>query len=56
MIPIGGKAVHNTMYEEEVLQVVRIMSPKHVTPCHYNCPAFFSKRIIQPMKKCSNLK
>ena len=43
MIPIGGKAVHNTMDEEEALQAVRIMKPKLVIPCHYNCPAFFSK-------------
>ncbi|MBA7676468.1 hypothetical protein ES703_84709 [subsurface metagenome] len=43
MIPIGGKAVHNTMDEEEALQAVRIMSPKLVIPCHYNLPAFFSK-------------
>ena len=43
MIPIGGKTVHNTMDEEEALQAVRIMKPKLVIPCHYNCPAFFSK-------------
>lgn len=43
MIPIGGKAVHNTMDEEEALQAIRIMKPKLVIPCHYNCPAFFSK-------------
>ena len=44
MIPIGGKAVHNTMNENEALQAVQIMKPKHVIPCHYNCPAFFSKK------------
>ena len=44
MIPIGGKAVHNTMDEKEALQAVRIMHPKLVIPCHYNCPAFFSKK------------
>ena len=44
MIPIGGKAVHNTMDEEEALQAVRIMRPKLVIPCHYNCQAFFSKK------------
>jgi len=43
MIPIGGKAVHNTMDVEEALQAVRMMRPKLVIPCHYNCPAFFSK-------------
>jgi len=44
MIPIGGKAIHNTMDEIEALQAVRIMQPKLVIPCHYNCPAFFSKK------------
>ena len=43
MIPIGGKTIHNTMDEEEALQAVGIMKPKLVIPCHYNCPAFFSK-------------
>jgi len=44
MIPIGGgKAVHNTMDVEAALQAVRMMHPKLVIPCHYNCPAFFSK-------------
>lgn len=44
MIPIGGKTAHNTMDEEEALEVVRMMKPKLVIPCHYNCPAFFSKK------------
>ena len=44
MIPIGGKAVHNTMDEKEALQAVQVMKPKLVIPCHYNCPAFFSKK------------
>lgn len=44
MIPVGGKAVHNTMDEEEALQAIRAMRPKLVIPCHYNCPAFFSKK------------
>lgn len=44
MIPIGGKAVHNTMDEEEALKAVKIMHPKLVIPCHYNCPAFFAKK------------
>ncbi|MEN7982447.1 MAG: MBL fold metallo-hydrolase [Nanoarchaeota archaeon] len=43
MIPIGGKTAHNTMDEEEALQAVKIIKPKLVIPCHYNCPAFFSK-------------
>ena len=44
MIPIGGRAVHNTMDEEKALQAVRLMRPNVVIPCHYNLPAFFSKR------------
>ena len=44
MIPIGGKSVHNTMDEEEALRAVKIMRPKLVIPCHYNCPAFFTKK------------
>jgi len=43
MIPIGGKTVHNTMDVEEALQAVKHMRPKLVIPCHYNCPAFFTK-------------
>lgn len=43
MIPIGGKAVHNTMDVEEAIQAVKNMRPKRVIPCHYNCPAFFTK-------------
>ncbi len=44
MIPIGGGAIHNTMDEREALQAVKIMQPKLVIPCHYNCPAFFTKK------------
>ena len=44
MIPIGGKVIHNTMDEEEALQAINIMHPKLVIPCHYNCPAFFTKK------------
>jgi len=43
MIPIGGRAVHNTMDVPEALQALQIMKPKLVIPCHYNCPAFFSE-------------
>ena len=43
MIPIGGKAVHNTMDEKEALRAVKIVQPKLVIPCHYNSPAFISK-------------
>lgn len=44
MLPIGGKAIHNTMDESEALQAVKIMKPKMVIPCHYNCPALFTKK------------
>jgi L-ascorbate metabolism protein UlaG (beta-lactamase superfamily) len=43
MIPIGGKAIHNTMDVEEAVQAVNNMHPKLVIPCHYNCPALFTK-------------
>ena len=44
MIPIGGEDIHNTMDVEEALQAVRIMQPKIVIPCHYNCPGLFTKK------------
>jgi L-ascorbate metabolism protein UlaG (beta-lactamase superfamily) len=44
MIPIGGKKTQNTMDEKEALEAVKIMKPKLVIPCHYNCPALFSKK------------
>jgi len=44
MIPIGGRVIHNTMDEAEALRAVEIMKPKLVIPCHYNCPAFFTKK------------
>ncbi len=43
MIPIGGKAAHNTMDVEEAIQAVKNIRPKLVIPCHYNCPALFTK-------------
>jgi L-ascorbate metabolism protein UlaG (beta-lactamase superfamily) len=44
MLPIGGKAAHNTMDEDEALEAVRIMKPAIVLPCHYNCPGFFTSK------------
>ncbi len=44
MIPIGGKAINNTMSESEALQAVSMMRPKVVIPMHYNCPALFTSR------------
>lgn len=43
MLPIGGKLIHNTMDEQEALKAISIINPKLVIPCHYNCPAFFTK-------------
>ena len=43
MLPIGGSEIHNTMDEEEALTAVGIMKPEIVIPCHYNCPAIFTK-------------
>ena len=45
MIPIGGKVVHNTMDEKEALEAVQIMRPNLVIPCHYNCPALFTRKL-----------
>lgn len=45
MIPIGGKTAHNTMDEREALQAVKLLRPKLVIPCHYNCPGLFSKKL-----------
>jgi L-ascorbate metabolism protein UlaG (beta-lactamase superfamily) len=44
MIPIGGRSAHNTMDEDEALEAVGAMNPATVIPCHYNCPAFFTKK------------
>ena len=44
MIPIGGKAVQNTMDVPEALQAIQVMKPKLVIPCHYDCPAFFTEK------------
>ena len=44
MIPIGGRDYHNTMDEKEAIEAVKIMQPKLVIPCHYNSPAFFSRK------------
>jgi len=47
MIPIGGRRVHNTMEEEEALEAVKMMSPKMVIPCHYDCGALLSRKLNQ---------
>ena len=43
MIPIGGRDAGNTMDEEDALKAVKIIEPKLVIPCHYDCPAFMEK-------------
>jgi L-ascorbate metabolism protein UlaG (beta-lactamase superfamily) len=45
MVPIGGKAVHNTMDEDDALEAVSIMRPTTVIPCHYNCPGLWSRKL-----------
>lgn len=47
MIPIGGRKAHNTMDEKEALEAVKMMSPKMVIPCHYNCGLLLSKKAGQ---------
>jgi len=47
MIPIGGRKAHNTMDEEEALEAVKMMSPKMVIPCHYDCGALLSRKLNQ---------
>ena len=44
MIPIGGRTVPNTMDEKEAIQAVKLMQPKLVIPCHYNCLGMFSNK------------
>ena len=43
MIPLAGRTAHNTMDVSEALRAVEIIRLKLVIPCHYNCPAFFTK-------------
>lgn len=43
MIPIGGRTNHNTMDEKEALEAVKIIRPRLVIPCHYNCPVLFTR-------------
>lgn len=47
MIPIGGRVARNTMDEKEALEAVRLIEPKRVVPCHYNCD-FLWKRNMNP--------
>lgn len=45
MLPIGGREIPNTMNEQEALEAVRQIRPKHVIPCHYNCDYFWKKNL-----------
>ncbi len=45
MLPIGGKSVHNTMDEDAALEAVSRMRPAFVIPCHYNCPALWTRKL-----------
>ena len=47
MLPIGGAAAHNTMDEKEALEAVKLIEPKSVVPCHYNC-AFLWRKNANP--------
>ena len=47
MIPIGGRVIKNTMGEKEALEAVKLIEPKKVIPCHYNCD-FLWQRNINP--------
>ena len=45
MIPIGGKVAHNTMDVDDAIKAIKIIRPKLVIPCHYNCPGLFSRQL-----------
>ena len=45
MIPIGGRVIGNTMDEEKALEAVKLIKPKVVIPCHYNCDFFWRKNV-----------
>ena len=45
MIPIGGQETKNTMNVKEALEAVKMMSPKKVIPCHYNCGFLLSRKL-----------
>lgn len=45
MLPIGGRGNNTwTMDVDEALEAVRLISPKHVIPCHYSVPLFWKRR------------
>ena len=45
MLPIGGLGQNTwTMDVDEALEAVKLISPKHVIPCHYNVPLFWKRR------------
>jgi len=45
MLPIGGLGRNTwTMDVDEALEAVKLISPKHVIPCHYSVPLFWKRR------------
>lgn len=44
MIPIGGKVAKNTMDEMEAAKATKVIQPRIVIPCHYDCPGLFTRR------------
>jgi len=44
MIPIGGREIRNTMDEADALEAVKVIKPRLVIPCHYNCLGLFSRK------------
>jgi len=45
MIPIGGRDINNTMDETEALHAIKLIKPRKVIPCHYNCDFLWKKNI-----------
>ena len=45
MLPIGGLGQNTwTMDVDEALEAVKLISPRHVIPCHYSVPLFWKRK------------
>lgn len=45
ILPIGGLGQNTwTMDVDEALEAVKLISPRHVIPCHYNVPLFWKRK------------
>ena len=45
MLPIGGLGQRTwTMDVDEALEAVKLISPRHVIPCHYSVPLFWKRK------------